>query len=206
MANKKSSQEKPKKRYVLEFSLTSLLFSGIGFIFILVWVFALGIMVGRGFLPRSMERFWFFKSKAVSDEQDNKAKHVPLIKEEELTFYNQLTDKKSKARSEPSPQAPPRNQVRPPKRVKIAQEETEKAGTYRVQVAALKDKGKTEEMVERLIKSGYPAYHYKTLINGTVYYRIRCGPFTTVDQAKSFAARLIEKEGFKPFIVYPDSP
>jgi cell division protein FtsN len=205
MANKKSSPEKPKKRYIFQFSLTSLLFSGIGFIFILVWVFALGIMVGRGFLPRSLERFWFFKSKAVSEEKGNKAKHVPLIKEEELTFYNQLTDKKSKARSEPPPQAHPRDQVRPQKRAKIAQGETDKAGKYRVQVAALKDKGKTEEMVERLIKSGYPAYSYKTLINGTVYYRIRCGPFTTVDQAKSFAARLIEKEGFKPFIVYPNS-
>lgn len=205
MANKKSSQEKPKKRYVFQLSLTSLLFSGIGCIFILVWVFALGIMVGRGFLPRSMEGFWFFKNKAVSDEQGNKAKHVPLIKEEELTFYNQLTDKKPKTRSEPQPQAPPREQVRPPKRVKSAQEEAEKAGKYRVQVASLKDKGKAEEMVERLIKAGYPAYYYKALINGTAYYRIRCGPFTSVDQAKSFAARLIEKEGFKPFIVYPDS-
>jgi hypothetical protein len=205
MANKKSSQEKPKKRYVLEFSLTSLLFSGIGFIFILVWVFALGIMVGRGFLPRSMERFWFFKSKAVSEEKGNKAKHVPLIKEEELTFYNQLTDKKSKPRSESPRQAPTRDKVRSKKWVKIAQEGTDKPGNYRVQVAALKDKGKTEEMVERLIKSGYPAYYYKTLIKGTVYYRIRCGPYATVEQAKSLVARLIEKEGFKPFIVYPDS-
>jgi septal ring-binding cell division protein DamX len=205
MANKKSPPEKPKKRHVLEFSLTSLLFSGIGFIFILVWVFALGIMVGRGFLPRSMEGFWFFKGKAVSHEKGNKAKQVPLIKEEELTFYNQLTDKKSKAKSEAPRQAPPKDQVSPPKRAKIAQEGTDKAGNYRVQVAALKDKGQTEEMVERLIKSGYPAYYYKTLIKGTVYYRIRCGPYTTVDQAKSLAARLIEKEGFKPFIVYPDN-
>jgi len=189
----------------LQFSLTSLLFSGIGFIFVLVWVFALGIMVGRGFLPRSMDGFWFFKGKSVSDEQDNKAKHVPLIKEEELTFYSQLTDKKAKARSKPRRQAPPRDQVRPQKRAKLVHEETNKAGTYRVQVAALKDKGQTEEMVEGLIKSGYPAYYYKTVIKGTVYYRIRCGPYTTVDQAKSLAARLIEKEGFKPFIVYPNS-
>jgi hypothetical protein len=204
MANKKSSPEKPKKRYVFQFSLTSLLFSGMGLIFILAWVFALGIMVGRGFLPDSMGGFWDFKRKAVNDEQGNKANHAPLIKEEELTFYNQLIDKKSKARSEPPPQAHPGDQVRTTARMKIAQEKMEKAGSYRVQVAALKDKGKTEEMVERLIKAGYPAYYYKTLINTEVYYRVRCGPFTTVDQAKSLAARLIEKEGFKPFIVYPD--
>jgi hypothetical protein len=205
MANKKSSPDKPKKRYIFEFSLTSLLFSGIGCIFILVWVFALGIMVGRGFLPRSMEGFWFFKGKEVSEEKGKKAKQVPLIKEEDLTFYNQLTDKESTARSEPPHQAPPRDQVTPQPRRKIDQRQTENKDKYRVQVAALKDKGKTEEMVERLIKSGYPAYYYKTLIKGVVYYRVRCGPFSTADQAKGLAARLVEREGFKPFIVYPNS-
>jgi hypothetical protein len=205
MANKKSYPEKAKKRYSFQFSLTSLLVSGIGFIFILVWVFALGIMVGRGFLSDSMWGFLRFKRKAVNNQHASKADHVPLIKEEELTFYNQLIDKKSKARSEPPPQAPPRNQVRTTVGRKIAREETQMAGSYRVQVAALEDKGKTEEMVERLIKAGYPAYYYKTLINSRVYYRVRCGPFTTIDQAKSLEARLIEKEGFKPFIVHPGS-
>lgn len=205
MANKKSSPEKPKKRYVLQFSLTSLVFSGIGFIFILAWVFALGIMVGRGFLPDTMERLWGFKGKTANDEQSNKAKHMPLIKEEELTFYNQLTDTKPKAHSEPLPQAPRKDQERPPKRMKIAQEDQERAGTYRVQVASLKDRAKTEEMVERLIKAGYPAYYYQTLINGEAYYRVRCGHFSSVEQAKNLAARLSEKEGFKPFIVYPNS-
>ena len=140
-----------------------------GCIVILIWVFALGIAVGRGLLPRSMDGFWFFKDKAVSDDQGDNATHVPLIKEEELTFYNQLTDKTSKVRREPPPQAPPRDQVRTQKRPKIPHVQTDKPGKYRVQVAALKDKGKTEEMVERLIKSGYPAYYYRTLIKGTVY-------------------------------------
>jgi cell division protein FtsN len=205
MANKKSVPEKPKKGYVLQFSLTSLLFSGIGCIFILIWVFALGIMVGRGFLPDSMEGFWGFKGKAASDKQVSKANPVPLMKEEELTFYDRLTDTKRAARNDLSPQAPRKEPPNPPKKMETAQEAQDKHGNYSVQVASLNDKRRTEQMVERLIKAGYPAYSYKTLINGAVYYRVRCGPFHTAEQAKNLAATLSEKEGFKPFIVYPHS-
>jgi cell division protein FtsN len=205
MANKKSVLEKPKKRYLLQFSLTSLLFSGMGCIFILAWVFALGIMVGRGFLPDRMEGLWGFKGKAAGDKQGNKTDHAPRIKEEELTFYNQLTDAKPKPRSEPPPQAPREGMPNPAKKMKTAQEVQDKDGNYSVQVASLKDRGRTEQMVERLIKAGYPAYSYKTFIKGEAYYRVRCGPLSSADQAKSLAARLSEKEGFKPFIVYPHS-
>jgi cell division septation protein DedD len=204
MANKKSEPEKPKKRYVIQFSTMSLLLSGIGCIFILVWVFALGIMVGSGLLPDSMEGFLAFKEKAVNDEQGNKAEHVKLIKEEELTFYDQLIDNTSKDRTEPPAQAPRKDQAKPAERMKMAHERQDKAGSYRVQVAALNDRKKTEEMVARLLKAGYPAYYYKTLINGVVYYRIRCGQFSSADQAKRIAERLSEQEGFKPFIVYPN--
>jgi cell division septation protein DedD len=93
----------------------------------------------------------------------------------------------------------------PAKKMKTAQEVQDKDGNYSVQVASLKDRGRTEQMVERLIKAGYPAYSYKTFIKGEAYYRVRCGPLSSADQAKSLAARLSEKEGFKPFIVYPHS-
>jgi cell division septation protein DedD len=204
MANKQSVPEKPKKRHLLQFSLTSLLISGMGCIFILAWVFALGIMVGRGLLPDKMEGFWGSKEKAASDKQGNEADHEPRIKEEELTFYNRLTDTEGPAKREPSPQAPREEQLKPPKKT-TPQEAQGKDGGYNVQVAALNDRGRTEQLVERLSKAGYPAYYYKTLINGKVYYRVRCGPFPNADQARKLAARLSEKERFKPFIVYPHS-
>jgi len=205
MVNKKSAPEKPKRGYILQFSLPSLLFSVIGCIFILVWVFALGIMVGRGFLPERMEVLWGSKKQEVNDKRGTKTNHVPLIKEEELSFYNRLTDTKSAARSEPPAPAPREQRPEPSKKMKTAQEVPDKLGVYRVQVAALKDREKTEQMVEELIKAGYPAYYSKTLIKGEVYYRVRCGPLSNADQAKSLAARLSEKQGFKPFIVSSQS-
>jgi cell division protein FtsN len=204
MANKQSVPEKQKKRHLLQFSLTSLLISGMGCVFVLAWVFALGIMVGRGFLPDTMEGFWGSKEKAAGDKQGSKADHEPRIKEEELTFYNRLTDTEGAAKRDPPAQVPLKEQLKPPKKTTL-QEARDKADGYNVQVAALNDRGRTEQLVERLIKAGYPAYYYETLINGKVYYRVRCGPFPNADQAKKLAARLSEKEGFKPFIVHPHS-
>jgi hypothetical protein len=203
MANRKPSPEKEKKRYWFRFSLTSLILSCIGFLFILGWVFALGIMVGRGFLSgTALDRLSVFKHRAVKDEERIKDEHVPLIREEELTFYKELIDKKERAKKEVLPQGPPQDQGGPAPGIKIPQK-TEEAGTYSVQVAALKDREKTEKLVDRLLRSGYSAYYYQVLINGEAYYRVRCGPFATVDQAKGFEKRLVEEEGFKPYIVYP---
>jgi hypothetical protein len=205
MANRKSAPERPKKRYAIHLSLSSLVVSGIGGIFILAWVFALGIMVGRGLLPNKMEDMLGFKGKAVNDEHGSTLIHEPPIKEEELTFYNRLIDTKTKSKTNPPPQAPPKDDQRIAKRIKQLQEKRHNAGGYRVQVAALKDREKTEKTVARLIKAGYPAYYRKAVINGETYYRIRCGPLSGAHEAKGLAARLREKEGFEPFILHPDS-
>jgi len=211
MTNKKSAPEKPKKKYVLHFSLASLLASSIAGIFILAWVFALGIMVGRGSLHNKMEGFLGFKSKTVNTEHRKKIDHAPPIKEEELTFYNQLIDTKPtpktrpkpKTRPTPPPQPPAEDQLRVERRIKELREKRHKAGRYRVQVAALKDRQKTEKMVAALIKAGYPAYYRTAIINGQTYYRIRCGPVSDAHEAKALVSRLKEEEGFKPFILRP---
>jgi len=203
MANKKSFPEKEQKRYTLRFSLPSLLLSCIGFLFILGWIFALGIIVGRGFVPRTIDAFSFFKKREVKDDEQKKVHHVPLIKEEELTFYNQLIDNKDRAKEKNSSQSLLEDFGKPKEELKITQKK-EDVGGYSIQVAALKNRRATEKMVESLSKSGYPAYSYRTIINGEVFYRIRCGPFRSLAQAKQCVKRLADEKGFKPFIVYPN--
>jgi cell division protein FtsN len=203
MANKKSIPEKPKKRYHVQFSLTSLFLSGIGGIFILIWVFALGIIVGRGFLNDRMEGFFGSASKTEIDEQASKPDYAPRIKEEELTFYNRLTDTERIVQHNPPAQSPPEKKFKPQQKSAPAQKVQDTNASYSVQVASLNNKGKTKQVVERLRKAGYPAYSSETNINGKAYYRIRCGPFPDADQAERIAARLKEEEGFKPFIVHP---
>lgn len=202
MVNRKSSPKKERKRYTFQFTFSSLLLSSISLLFILAWVFSLGIMVGRGFLPGAIDTFSSIKERIMKDKEKKAIDHPRPIKEEELTFYNQLVDKKDRVKKKALSKPLLRDQERASKKTRVAQIR-EDIRNHSVQVAALKDKMKTEKMVEKLTRLGYPAYYYQTLINGKKYYRIRCGPFPTEGEARKCAKRLADKEDFKPFIVYP---
>ncbi len=202
MVNRKSSPKKDRKRYTFQFTFSSLLLSSISLLFVLAWVFSLGIMVGRGFLPGALDTFSSIKERIMKDKEKKEIDHPRPIKEEELTFYSQLVDKKDRVKKKAFSKPPSRDQERASKKARVAQIR-EDIRNHSVQVAALKDKTKTEKMVEKLTRLGYPAYYYQTLINGKKYYRIRCGPFLTIAEARKCAKRLADKEGFKPFIVYP---
>ncbi|HUV59036.1 MAG TPA: SPOR domain-containing protein [Desulfatiglandales bacterium] len=204
MVNRKPTPEKERKRHIFQFSFRSLFLLSIGVFFVLGWVFFLGILVGRGLLPNSIENFSFIKKKIVKDETEKKNEHVSPIKIDELSFYNHLIDKKEEAKKKAPPATLSKNQVKKIEKTKLGQLKQE-IRSYNIQVAALKDKAKTEKMVERLTRLGYQAYYYQILINGEMYYRIRCGPFSTIEKAKQYAKRLANKEGFKPFIVYPNN-
>jgi cell division protein FtsN len=204
MVNRKPTPEKERKRHTFQFSFRSLFLLSIGIFFVLGWVFFLGILVGRGLLPNSIENFSFIKKKIVKDETEKKNEHVNPIKIDELSFYNQLIDKKEKAEQKAPPATLPKNQEKKIEKTQLGQLKQE-VHSYSIQVAALKDKAKTKKMVERLTGLGYQAYYYQILINGEMYYRIRCGPFSTIEKAKQYAKMLANKEGFKPFIVYPNN-
>lgn len=202
MVNIKLSPKKERRRYNFQFSLSSLLLLSVTFLFVLGWAFSLGIMVGRGFLPSTIGSFSAVKEKTAKDEEKKKNDQLKPIKEEELTFYNQLVDKKERAKERSLSDTLLKDQDITKEKTKFEQSK-EDVGKYSVQIAALKDKGKTEKLVERLTILGYPAYYNQSLINGEMYYRIRCGPFPNIEEAKKYGKRLTDKEGFKPFIIYP---
>ncbi len=98
MTNKKSSSKKIKKRYTFRPTLGSLFLFCFGLIFVLAWIFCLGVIVGRNFLPITFDTFSRTKETVVEVEQEKTTDHVEPIKEEELTFYNQLVNKKERAK------------------------------------------------------------------------------------------------------------
>ena len=202
MTNKKSSSKKIQKRYTFRPTLGSLLLFCFGLIFVLAWVFCLGVIVGRNFLPITFATFSKTKETVVEVEEEKTTDHVEPIKEEELTFYNQLVNKKERAKKDVTSQVSVKEPVRKRKQTQVWQGE-EDSRHYSVQVIALKDKEKTEQMVEKLSRLGYQAYYYQTLINGEIFYRVRCGPFYTIQEAKKYAKSLADREGLKPFVVYP---
>ena len=202
MVNRKPTQEGERKKHTFQFSFRSFFLLSIGGFFVLGWVFFLGILVGRGLLPNSIENFSFIKKKIVKDETEKKNEHVSPIKIDELSFYNHLIDKKEKDKEKAPHATLSKNPVKKIKKTKLGKVKQEIRG-YSIQVAALKDEVKTKKMVKRLTRLGYQAYYYQILINGDMCYRIRCGPFSTIEKTKQYAKRLANKEGFKPFIIYP---
>jgi cell division septation protein DedD len=202
MANKKAAP-KVRKRYAFRPTLSTLLLLCFGVLFLLAWAFTLGIMVGRNLLPLPFSSLSTTEETAAQERKETTAEHFEPIKEEDLTFYDQLVPKEERARKEATAKPPASARLIKEKKTPL-RKTGEKSHGYSVQIAALQDKGKTEEMVERLSALGYRAYYLQAVINGETFYRVRCGPFNTVEEARDYAKRLTARQGFEPFIVYPD--
>ena len=101
MPPKKSKAKKKGKRYRVDLSRTSLFFWCLGTLFLLAWIFVLGILVGRGFFPQGVEALSKLRipigrlqgvvsSRKTSDLDSIKG----LDKNPEFEFYDQLSVKK----------------------------------------------------------------------------------------------------------------
>jgi cell division septation protein DedD len=97
----KSKAKKKGKRYRVDLSRTSLFFWCLGTLFLLAWIFVLGILVGRGFFPQGVETLSKLRipigrlknvvgSRKTSDLDSIKG----LDKNPEFEFYDQLSVKK----------------------------------------------------------------------------------------------------------------
>ncbi|MBW2031537.1 MAG: SPOR domain-containing protein [Deltaproteobacteria bacterium] len=107
MAKKKAKTKKGgKRRYQIEMTPLSLFLWGFCFLFLLAWVFVLGILVGRGFLPGNITVISDLKNQIAKIEeitsrkeprQEAREKKRPE-KDLELIFYERLSNKKVEAR------------------------------------------------------------------------------------------------------------
>ncbi len=217
------------KKYTIGLTMKHIIMISLAFLFVLLWIFTLGIIVSRGLLNDAVDNLTAAKQekmatlgpKETSDGEMTPSKSVIPIKEEELTFYKELTEKKEIAKDttllepvenekKPKPEVPSlapdkgdkkKGLVTPEEKIKRIRERIQ---NYNVQVAALKNIDESKDMVKKLTNLGYPAYYYQTSVKGESYYRVRCGPFSTLEEAKKHAKRLSDREGFTPFIIKPN--
>lgn len=207
MKEKEEKAEKKKKILRLELSRTALFFWSLGFLIFLGWIFTLGVLAGRGLLPSGAKTLAEIKNqiaklqemvgqKGTSELNEIKA----LQKDSNFAFYDELSSKKVAAvPSRPSPKPEALNdKSAPPDTLK--KPESPAAELYVVQVASLDQEKQAFSMVNRLVKKGYPAYHYKTFIKGRSYFRVRCGTFKTKAEAMETQQNLAEKEHLKGFV------
>ncbi len=167
--------------------------------FLLAWIFALGVLVGRGFLPEGVQNLAELK-KQLANLQDlarnRRSSELDEIKElekvPEFQFHKTLGREGAAAADKPRPVARPKSSASPgsPK----------PAGGYAVQLASLENGLQALKMVSHLVDQGYPAYFYAYTVNGKAHFRVRCGPFKTQAEAQDMASRLARREKLSGFV------
>lgn len=231
-----------KSKHQIELSSTSLVFWVVCILFVMGWIFVLGVLVGRGFLPANTA-IADLKAQVTKLQEmvarNKRADQKPQAKEDidsKLGFYDKLESKKEDKRK-PFPEPPPEpakseRAVKPPdttladvkadiakkdgsakkpdavktaasdKKAKGSSAEPVKAADkpsgsfrYAIQVAALDEKPKAEDMVRKLSERGVEAYLQEAVVKGKTYYRVRCGKFVSKEEAGTYGQNLPKEAG-----------
>ena len=224
--SRKTSQPKKKGSVKggLGFQLTGkevVLWLGVAFL-VMVWMFTLGVIVGRGLSPvrfdveKLTKELTALKKQALRREKQGRDGETASPKTP-LGFYDALTDKKEEARlrskageassrrraklktslkSESKTQRKAFEKPRP-----SSDKEGRAAGPLTLQVASLKDPAKAEKMVSHLKSKGYSAYQVTTEVPGKgTYHRVRVGHFKDRSAARQAVVGL-RQEKLEPFII-----
>ena len=135
-----------------------------------------------------------------------------------LAFYDALANKKAETKNDWEPQEKSSLEKKPdqkPLKDKdvisadqkafkdegvLIQASEKRENLYTVQIASIEDKEKAEKLVIDLIGKGYDAYSYEVDVNGKIYYRVRCGRFSSRQEAADYAQTLEKEAGLKGFV------
>lgn len=162
--------------YTLEFTRKGLALSLIGGFFILLWMFVLGILVGRYLPPPYLV--------AELPQEFQQETIGPQVKKEiprpELSFHETLFPEKDQVRA-----------IR---------------GYFSVQVAAFKNLETAEDMAQRLRRKGYNAYIATSEIaHKGAWHRVRVGHFETEQRAKAFVSKIGKAEDIKGALIIKET-
>jgi cell division septation protein DedD len=221
MAKKRSkSKKKGGKKYQIEMTSLSVFLWSFCLFFLLAWIFVLGILVGRGFLPDLKIKISKLEDMINHDRPKRLDSQKKADADLELSFYEKLSNKQIEEKKEAAPKkretpqkAPPKKEIVRPERekdqrpagdLKKLPEESPKSSPseleYTIQLASLGDRNKAKALIKDLIDRGYPAYFYEVRVKGKYYYRVRCGKFANRKEAGKYAGKLEREAGIKGFV------
>jgi len=209
MSPKKKKTKKKPKKILLELSYKSLMFWVGGGLFLLVWTFILGVLVGRDYLSFELlqEKIAGIQENAGERDALDSDLKKKLKEDPKFAFYEELSSKKEEAAKKNQPA----RRIKPKPSKKTDRKKTEKttapkestvtsADQYVLQIGSFGDKAKATALVDRLKKRGYPAYFLLARVNGKIYYRVKCGPFKTEKKADALKKAMAQKEDIHGFV------
>jgi len=179
-------------------------------IFSSVWMFVLGIFVGRGTAPVRFDieaiqkELVALKETVLRKEKERRKSRMEATnRKTDLGFYEAL--KAPTATTEMLDTGPGKGLT---ETLVLEKMSVSPAGTtnnetapYAVQVASVKDIRAAEELVARLGKQTYSAYRTVGEVPGKgVWHRVRIGHFGSKSEAARMIQRL-ERDGYEPYLV-----
>ena len=196
--------------------------------FIYLWIFILGILVGRGNAPvqfnigRLQDELAALKKATVEKTiQRYRIAFKEVDKQVDLGFHEALKDPKTDlpagALKLPDPSAPKeptapdalpgKGEGDPPKKTRDPEFQkkikAENSASWIIQAAATQDEPYGKELTETLKKKGFQAYLTTAEVPGKgTWYRIRMGGYADKSAAEADCERL-KKEQFSPMIIPP---
>lgn len=180
------------------------------FMFLLVWIFILGIMVGRGTSPVRFDIDKLQKDLAElkaevlkKEEMIFQSKPGALLKKENFELYREpdeaaalvkkeVVEKKvTVPKKKPVVQGKSKTIGPKPPAPGPKQETAEPTGRYAIQVAASREVAHAEKLVGQLKKKGYAAYRVAVKLPGKgTWHRVRVGRYRSREKALKMLATI----------------
>ncbi len=176
---------------------------------VLVWMFILGILVGRGAIPDPFQLPFLARFNWTTLQQDPPKVILPeslaTAKEEEAA---------KQEKKKPAP-APPEEEVRlhfpdvldkkkvevPGVLSRVVEDQKKDDSSYTVQLASFKDGAQAQEYLQKMAEKNITCYMSPAKAGDVQWFRIRTGRFDDLDSARSMVKELQEKYGLKPLAV-----
>lgn len=220
-AKQKKAKPKQSHKYTFDFSLSGLI-SLFGFsVLIMVWMFILGVLVGRGYKPETFipQLARILPQDAVQSIQGPapKDERSETLKPEDLTFYDDLKKgsepKREPVKKTPVKATPPKPAAQPPVKASppkpAAQPSVKPASPapaaasaetgrfrYIYQVAAFKEEDRAVLFRDQILKGGISSYFLKGESAGDPWFRVYVSFDGTPEQTGKLHSEL-EKMGVK---------
>ena len=198
-----------------------------GLLVALLWMFLLGLFVGKGINPASInfaeikkrmidQGVWPGTAKTHQREEtslDNKTRnHIPL---EDLEFYDKLAKKKANFQKQNKGGTPPQKEAvakvapppaAPPQQAATSQKQQRPAtAKFTVQLASFRDSQSAKKFAARFkdMKPGATVRQIDLTGKGR-WYRVQVGELRTRDEAAALARRFKKKYSLQAFVVALD--
>jgi len=180
-------------------------------VFSSVWMFVLGVFVGRGTAPvrfdieELQKELISLKETVLKKEKERfKALMESAQKTTDLGFYEALKTPSEDKDFPDSRDDASSESLKPAKAAlePVSEEARHKTQPFSIQVASLRSLEDAERLAARLRKQGYTEI-YRTIgdIPGKgTWHRIRIGYFSSKSEAESVIKQM-RKDGYKPFLV-----